>query len=145
MGGYWERPDNQPETGQGAYDWLSNLVTGSGWGGGAEWNLPYGSPVGVARQVAPGLIRAFSNQTGAKVGEMGYRELPGAASIRNLWVDPAARGQGYANEMLDLVGQKAGANLKLGSDITNSMGFWERAAQKWPSLQDAVQYMKGGW
>jgi len=141
----WNRPQQQPTTDNPWYDALSGLVGGSAWGSGAEWNLPMPSPIGIARQVAPGLIRAFSNQTGEKVGEMGFRQLPDALSIRNIWVNPAARGQGYANEMLDLAGQQAGGNLRLGSDITNSMGFWERAAQKWPSLQGALDHMKGGW
>lgn len=108
--------------------------------------MPFGGVAQfVNRTPEGGLIKAFSNEGGQAVGELGYRALPGAASIRNIRVDPAARGQGYATEMLDLLGKESKGNLRLGSDITNSMPFWERAAQKFPSLQEAVQYMKGGW
>lgn len=97
---------------------------GSGWGGTRV----------LGRMGGPRVIEAFNDVTGKTMGKLGYMDAPGKGGIlKNIMTYPEARGQGYANEMLDRFSQEMGPNMnnvRMG-DITNSPGFWNQLVNKW--------------
>lgn len=124
------------------------------WGS-PEWNedmdrrmmdLATGGVGGISRLVskAPwgGVIKAFHNTTGQPVGQLGFKYRPGGANIQNISTEPWVQGQGYGREMLDKLAETAGSNIGVGSQITNSLGWWERMAKEYPAMQAAVDLAK---
>lgn len=158
----WSQPAPQQEGGWSST--LSNVLSGWADMGKAkeqqwnEWNRSYGlpdldiaetvrsmSPAGITKIVGSGpskMIQAFSNQNpSVKVGQLGYRDMPNIKSLQDIKVDPAYRGQGYADEMLNTFFNQAGNQARFGGTITNSVPFWERLTGKYS--QDYPQFTKG--